>query len=140
MLKYLLFLTVSLVTLSFADITKAESIYWINDGKKIQRANLDGTNVMNTATTQRVDPLDSISHLVVNRSFIYWAKALSFGTGASIIRAALDGSNVIELAFLKKGPDRWDHTYSNNGLLTGARLIPGYVYIDDMEATDTFIY
>ena len=73
----------------------AKSMYWIDSGtKKIQRANIDGSNIQDLVTE-----LDVAGGLAIAGDKMYWPSYTGFGFSAQgkIQRANLDGSNVEDL-------------------------------------------
>ena len=97
--NFVFIFTIALLTLgvlgnlSYGDTDPAQ-IYWTDAGtSKIQRANLDGSNVKNIHTTDLFSFPGSIALDTTDRK-IYWT---SLGFSAGIQRANLDGSNVENL-------------------------------------------
>jgi hypothetical protein len=114
MLKYLFILVAFTATLSFAGVTKAESIYWIDDGKKIRRAALDGSNITDLVVASDQSTLHDME---VTDSFIYWVDWVKGRN--KIYRSNLDGSNVTDLI---------------------ASIASNDLYPISIEVTDSFIY
>ncbi len=64
-------------------------LYWVDRGTdKIQRSNLDGTNVIDVVTSGLIDPQGLIVNLDIDK--IYWID----GSTDNIKRCNLDGSNI----------------------------------------------
>ena len=70
-------------------------IYWTSLNK-IQRANLDGSNVKDLVVTAKWESPEGIA-LDVENGKIYWTNSSSFTNIGKIQRANLDGSNVEDL-------------------------------------------
>ncbi|KAA3597867.1 MAG: T9SS C-terminal target domain-containing protein [Calditrichaeota bacterium] len=92
MKKTIKFILISSAFGAFASNSFAQKIYWTDtNSDKIQRADLDGSNVEDLVSTGLMSP-EGLA-LDLNSSKMYW---VDFGTN-KIQRANLDGSNVEDL-------------------------------------------